>query len=65
VVNKNEVFTNFKPPDLPVAFGTLFKSSLVGKSFEEVIEECERLQAKSILSVTELQSNIVKKCTIG
>jgi hypothetical protein len=65
VVNKNEVFKHFKPPDLPVAFGTLFKSSLVGKSFEEVIEECERLQASSVLSVSELQSNNVNKWTIG
>ena len=64
VVNKNEVFKHFKTPDLSVAFGTLFKSSLVGKSYDEVVAECERLQASSVLSVNGLQSNNVKKCTI-
>ena len=63
VANKNEAFKHFKPLHLSVAFGTLFKSSLVEKSYVEVVEECERLQACSI-SVNELQSNNVNKCTI-
>jgi hypothetical protein len=63
VANKNEAFKHFKPLHLSVAFGTLFKSLLVETSYVEVVEECERLQACSI-SVNELQSNNVNKCTI-
>ncbi len=38
VVNKNDVYKHFQPPELPVAFGTIFVASLVGKSYVTVME---------------------------
>ncbi|KZS21144.1 Uncharacterized protein APZ42_011999, partial [Daphnia magna] len=65
VVNKNEFYKHFQPPELPVAFGTIFIASLVGKSYVTVMEECERLLKGCTLSVTEVQSENVNRCTIG
>lgn len=53
VMKENDVYKNFQPPDLPVAFGSLFVSSLVGKSYEEVMEECERKIEGPLLKVTQ------------
>jgi hypothetical protein len=40
-VNNNKFYKHFQPPELQVAFGTMFIASLVGKFYVTVMEECE------------------------
>lgn len=53
VVNDNDVYKNFAPPDLPMPFGRLYDKTKVGTSYAEVMEECERLLAGPLLHCNE------------
>ena len=65
VVKDNDVYKHFPPPDLPVAFGSIYKSDLFGRPKEEVMDACEELLIGSHLSCSTEQSGNVNKITIG
>ena len=65
VINDKGFYKNFAPPFLPLHFGCLYNKTMVGKSYEEVIEECEKLLDGPLLHCSQEQADNVNLWTVG